>query len=83
MVKLRQREMKLHDEMQKINKITDSRVQVSKRALNYLTNLNGMNDSPQSQIKNLQASDLKKNKFKQSNFASNVNILTQNNYLGY
>ena len=83
MVKLRQREMKLHDEMQKINKITDSRVQVSKRALNYLTNLNGMNDSPQSQIKNLQASDLKKNKFNQSNFASNVNILTQNNYLGY
>lgn len=83
MVKLRQREMKLHDEMQKINKITDSRVQVSKRALNYLTNLNGMNDSPQSQIKNLQSSDLKKNKFKQSNFASNVNILTQNNYLGY
>lgn len=37
MVKLRQRELKMHDEMQKINKITDSRVQVSKKAMNYLT----------------------------------------------
>jgi hypothetical protein len=38
--------MKLHDEMQKINKITDSRVQVSKRALNYITNINEISDSP-------------------------------------
>jgi hypothetical protein len=35
----------MHDEMQKINKITDSRVQVSKRAMNYLTR---QNDNPES-----------------------------------